>query len=58
MLTSPRGVAEHSHRSGLAANILATMKADLATFLDIPPSYDILIMQGASNTCGLLSAVN
>jgi phosphoserine aminotransferase len=50
MLTSPRGVAEHSHRSGLAANILATMKADLANFLDIPPSYDILIMQGASNT--------
>jgi len=43
------GVAEHSHRSGLAANILATMKADLANFLDIPPSYDILIMQGGGS---------
>ena len=44
----PRGLAEHSHRSELATNILNTMKADLTNFLDIPSSHDILIMQGVS----------
>jgi phosphoserine aminotransferase len=34
----------------VAANILNTMKADLANFLDIPASHDILVMQGVSNT--------
>ncbi len=53
----PRGLAEHSHRSELAANILNTMKADLADFLDVPPSYDVLIMQGVSNTLSPLPAV-
>ncbi|KAL2830615.1 pyridoxal phosphate-dependent transferase [Aspergillus cavernicola] len=43
------GVAEHSHRSELAAGILNTMKADLATFLDIPPEFEILIMQGGGS---------
>lgn len=50
-----RGVAEHSHRSQLAADILNTMKADLASFLDIPDTHEILIMQGDS-TPGLLFA--
>ncbi|RAL13883.1 O-phospho-L-serine:2-oxoglutarate transaminase [Aspergillus homomorphus CBS 101889] len=43
------GVAEHSHRSELAANILNTAKADLANFLDIPSSYEILFMQGGGS---------
>ncbi|KAL4977588.1 pyridoxal phosphate-dependent transferase [Aspergillus desertorum] len=43
------GVAEHSHRSELASNILNTMKADLATFLDIPSDFEILIMQGGGS---------
>jgi len=43
------GVAEHSHRSALAADIVNTMKADLADFLAIPSTYDILIMQGTSH---------
>lgn len=47
-LTVTRGVAEHSHRSELATNILNTMKADLASFLDVPSDYEILLMQGAS----------
>ena len=42
----PRGVAEHSHRSQIATDILNTMKADLTSFLEIPPTHDILIMQG------------
>jgi phosphoserine aminotransferase len=41
------GVAEHSHRSQIAADILATAKADLATYLDVPAAdYDVLFMQG------------
>ncbi|EED18800.1 phosphoserine aminotransferase [Talaromyces stipitatus ATCC 10500] len=43
------GVAEHSHRSTLAADIVNTMKADLAEFLEIPPSHDVLIMQGGGS---------
>ncbi|OJJ96616.1 hypothetical protein ASPACDRAFT_81284 [Aspergillus aculeatus ATCC 16872] len=43
------GVAEHSHRSELASNILNTAKADLANFLDIPSSYEILFMQGGGS---------
>ncbi|KAH7165826.1 pyridoxal phosphate-dependent transferase [Dactylonectria macrodidyma] len=40
------GVAEHSHRSELASNILKEAKEDLANYLDIPEDYDILFMQG------------
>ncbi|KAL4966068.1 O-phospho-L-serine:2-oxoglutarate transaminase [Aspergillus stella-maris] len=43
------GVAEHSHRSELATNILNTMKSDLASFLDIPDDFEILIMQGGGS---------
>ncbi|KAL4990184.1 pyridoxal phosphate-dependent transferase [Aspergillus falconensis] len=43
------GVAEHSHRSEVASGILNTMKADLATFLDIPSDFEILIMQGGGS---------
>jgi phosphoserine aminotransferase len=39
-------VAEHSHRSALAADIVNNMKADLADFLEIPSTHDVLIMQG------------
>ncbi|KAL2163148.1 hypothetical protein VTH06DRAFT_6984 [Thermothelomyces fergusii] len=41
------GIAEHSHRSELAANILNEAKADLADFLDIPTAdYEVLFLQG------------
>ncbi|KAF9891635.1 Phosphoserine transaminase [Aspergillus nanangensis] len=43
------GVAEHSHRSELANNILNSMKADLASFLDIPSDYEILLMQSGGS---------
>ncbi|KAL5365862.1 phosphoserine aminotransferase [Aspergillus floccosus] len=43
------GVAEHSHRSELATNILNTMKADLASFLDVPSDYEILLMQAGGS---------
>lgn len=48
LLTVSRGVAEHSHRSQYATDILNTMKADLTSFLEIPPTHEILIMQGDS----------
>ncbi len=40
------GLAEHSHRSPLATNIINTTKADLRTYLDVPDDYEILFMQG------------
>ncbi|KAH8896276.1 phosphoserine aminotransferase [Thozetella sp. PMI_491] len=40
------GIAEHSHRSQLAADIINQAKADLASCLDIPPDYDVLFMHG------------
>lgn len=44
------GIAEHSHRSALAADILNAAKADLATYLDIPTDeYEILFMQGGGS---------
>ncbi|EEA24973.1 Phosphoserine transaminase [Talaromyces marneffei ATCC 18224] len=43
------GVAEHSHRSTLAADIVNNMKADLADFLEIPSTHDVLIMQGGGS---------
>lgn len=44
------GIAEHSHRSALAADILNSAKADLATYLDIPSDeYEILFMQGGGS---------
>lgn len=46
---STRGVAEHSHRSSIATDILNTMKADLTSFLDIPETHDVLIMQGGGS---------
>lgn len=41
-----RGLAEHSHRSGIATGILNDLKTNLSNFLDIPSSYEILLMQG------------
>ncbi|OTA67400.1 phosphoserine aminotransferase-like protein [Hypoxylon sp. EC38] len=40
------GIAEHSHRSQYAADIINEAKADLANYLDIPDDYEILFMQG------------
>ncbi|KAK4193101.1 phosphoserine aminotransferase [Podospora australis] len=40
------GIAEHSHRSELATNIINEAKADLASYLDIPTSdYETIFMQ-------------
>jgi phosphoserine aminotransferase len=44
---SSRGVAEHSHRSQLATDIVNNMKADIVNFLEVPPSHEVLIMQGS-----------
>ncbi|KAI1820600.1 phosphoserine aminotransferase [Xylaria intraflava] len=43
------GIAEHSHRSQLAADIINQAKADLATYLDIPDDYEVLFMQGGGS---------
>jgi phosphoserine aminotransferase len=40
------GIAEHSHRSQLATDIINQAKKDLACYLDVPDDYDILFMQG------------
>jgi phosphoserine aminotransferase len=40
------GIAEHSHRSELATNIINEAKADLASYLDIPVAdYETVFMQ-------------
>ncbi|KAB5575755.1 pyridoxal phosphate-dependent transferase [Coniochaeta sp. 2T2.1] len=50
------GLAEHSHRSELATNIINECKADLASYLDIDTAaYDILFMQAGGT--GEFSAV-
>jgi phosphoserine aminotransferase len=43
------GLAEHSHRSQLASNIVNEAKKDLATYLDVPDDFDILFMQGGGS---------
>ncbi|RMJ26118.1 phosphoserine aminotransferase [Aspergillus sp. HF37] len=43
------GLPEHSHRSQHATDVLNSMKADLTSFLDIPSSHEILIMQGGGS---------
>lgn len=44
------GIAEHSHRSALATDILDTTISDLATFLDVPTDeYEIMFMQGGGS---------
>ncbi|ORY71175.1 phosphoserine aminotransferase-like protein [Pseudomassariella vexata] len=43
------GIAEHSHRSALAAKIIEETKADLSTYLDIPDDYEIIFMQGGGS---------
>ncbi|KAI9843045.1 MAG: Phosphoserine transaminase [Sclerophora amabilis] len=49
------GLAEHSHRSPLANQILSDTKASLRSLLSIPDSYEILFMQGGGS--GEFSAV-
>lgn len=43
------GLAEHSHRSELATNIVQEAKADLSKYLDVPDDYDVLFMQGGGS---------
>jgi phosphoserine aminotransferase len=43
------GLAEHSHRSALATEIINNAKADLASFLDIPDDYEIIFLQGGGS---------
>jgi phosphoserine aminotransferase len=43
------GIAEHSHRSELATNIINEAKADLTTYLDVPEDYEVLFMQGGGS---------
>ena len=43
------GLAEHSHRSAIAANIINETKADLACYLDIPDDYEIIFMHGGGS---------
>jgi phosphoserine aminotransferase len=49
------GLAEHSHRSALATDILNHTKANLVEYLDIPDDYEVLFMQGGGS--GEFSAV-
>jgi phosphoserine aminotransferase len=49
-------IAEHSHRSELATNIISEAKADLASYLDIDTSqYETLFIQAGGT--GKFSAV-
>jgi len=43
------GLAEHSHRSQLASNIINETKADLAAYLDIPDDYEVLFMHAGGS---------
>ncbi|KAI5865850.1 pyridoxal phosphate-dependent transferase [Durotheca rogersii] len=49
------GIAEHSHRSAIATDIINETKADLASYLDIPDDYEIIFMHGGGS--GEFSAV-
>ncbi len=49
------GLAEHSHRSPLANQILSDTKNSLKTLLEVPDDYEILFMQGGGS--GEFSAV-
>lgn len=49
------GIAEMSHRSSQANEVLADAKSALAALLDIPESYEILFLQGGGS--GEFSAV-
>ncbi|KAI0448516.1 phosphoserine aminotransferase [Xylaria acuta] len=52
------GLAEHSHRSQLAADIINQAKVDLASCLDIPDDYEILFMQGGGTAQFSATAYN
>lgn len=49
------GLAEHSHRSSLANDILRDTKTRLKSLLDVPDDYEILFMHGGGS--GEFSAV-
>ncbi|KAI3330211.1 phosphoserine aminotransferase [Ustulina deusta] len=42
-------LAEHSHRSEIAATIINEAKADLVSYLDIPDGYEICFMHGGGS---------
>ncbi|CUS13664.1 unnamed protein product [Tuber aestivum] len=44
------GLAEHSHRSALSNDILATTESSLRSLLSIPENYTVLFMQGGGTT--------
>lgn len=52
------GIAEHSHRSKLATDVINQAKSDLASCLDIPDDYEILFMQGGGTGQFSASAYN
>ncbi|RDL35288.1 PLP-dependent transferase [Venustampulla echinocandica] len=52
------GIAEHSHRSELATNIINNAKADLASYLDVPDDYEIMFMQGGGSGGFFATACN
>jgi len=43
------GVAEHSHRSEFASNIINETKADLAAYLNIPDDYEVIFMHAGGS---------
>ncbi|KAI0157733.1 phosphoserine aminotransferase [Xylariaceae sp. FL1272] len=43
------GIAEHSHRSQHATDIINEAKADLASYLDVPDDYDICFLSGGGS---------
>ncbi|PHH84582.1 hypothetical protein CDD83_1697 [Cordyceps sp. RAO-2017] len=52
------GLAEVSHRSALASGIINEAKADLASYLDIPDDYEVLLMQGGGSGQFAATALN
>ena len=50
-------VAEHSHRSALAEDIINQAKADLAACLDIPDDYEVIFMQGGGTVRDILTHI-
>ncbi|PUU77403.1 pyridoxal phosphate-dependent transferase [Tuber borchii] len=44
------GIAEHSHRSALSSDIIATTESSLRNLLSIPKDYTVIFMQGGGTT--------
>ncbi|KAI8625401.1 phosphoserine aminotransferase [Xylariaceae sp. FL1651] len=52
------GIAEHSHSSQYATDIINMAKADLATYLDIPDDYEVLFMQVTKKKAEILKELD